>query len=388
LNGMADEIGQSLHRILKMDTVVGLGKTMASISHVPNAWAEVQQAMRHRKLHETNQIIDLNEPMNEDSRAAQYPFMIESDLIHSLFIGLGGDSGRLLNVFFQELKKNSELELFLQQGSLKLLGAIQASIMQSGIIQAGSLYDWGQLYTELLALKEKAILSLQQGYRTHLKVKLFGELELDKAIVRAAREIIGQEAFLVGDVNNGYCKTTGVENLDEIAAALHHAVGLSACEDPASLTTEQWIQLQNLVGELHLLPDAPLRPAVEAIHSAVPGMGRIYNIHPGCAGSIIHAVQLARTIQAFGARLMIGDDSLVGPACTVWQQLAIGLAADWVEALEKPGESDMFEACVNAQATSRTSDGRVTLTELAPGFGLELDHEQLKEKCQDYLMIR
>ncbi|SFM08795.1 Helix-turn-helix domain-containing protein [Paenibacillus sp. 1_12] len=154
LNEMAAEIGQSLHRILKMDTVVGLGKTMSSISQVPNAWAEVQQALRHRKLHESNQIIDLNEPMNEDNSAAKYPFTVENDLIHSLFIGLGDDSRRLLNVFFQELKKNSELELFLQQGSLKLLGSIQSSIMQSGIIQAGSLYDWGQLFAELLALKD------------------------------------------------------------------------------------------------------------------------------------------------------------------------------------------------------------------------------------------
>ncbi|ULL14932.1 hypothetical protein DVH26_11070 [Paenibacillus sp. H1-7] len=79
-----------------------------------------------------------------------------------------------------------------------------------------------------------------------------------------------------------------------------------------------------------------------------------------------------------------GDDSLVGPACTVWQQLAIGLSADWVESLEKPGESDAFEACVTAQATSRTSDGRVNLGGWSPGFGLMLDEKQLRNCSSDY----
>ncbi|MFE5319368.1 enolase C-terminal domain-like protein [Paenibacillus sp. NPDC056579] len=235
-------------------------------------------------------------------------------------------------------------------------------------------------------VRERAQESWDQGYRTHLKVKLFGDTDLDKTIVEAARGIMGPETFIVGDVNNGYRRKKSEESLEEIAAALRslQEAGLNACEDPANLTAPQWIELQSQAGELELLPDEPLRPAIEAARTVLPGMGGIYNIHPGCAGSLIHAVELARKIQGFGARLMIGDDSLVGPACTVWQQLAIGLSADWVESLEKPGESDAFEACVTAQATSRTSDGRVSLGGWSPGFGLMLDEKQLRNCSSDY----
>ena len=39
---------------------------------------------------------------------------------------------------------------------------------------------------------------------------------------------------------------------------------------------------------------------------------------------------------------MIGDSSLIGAACTFWQQLAIGNEASWVEAMEKPRNKMLF----------------------------------------------
>jgi L-alanine-DL-glutamate epimerase-like enolase superfamily enzyme len=242
------------------------------------------------------------------------------------------------------------------------------------------------LENDLEKVRERAQESWDQGYRTHLKVKLFGDIVLDKKIVEAARDVMGPETFIVGDVNDGYRPKKSEDNLDGIVAAMRilQEAGLNACEDPASLTVPQWTRLQHQAGALQLLPDAPLRPAIEAVRTVTAGMGGIYNIHPGCAGSLIHAVELARKIQSFGARLMIGDDSLVGPACTVWQQLAIGLTADWVEALEKPGESDAFASCVISQVTSRTADSQVNMRGFSPGFGLVLDERQLRSCCRDY----
>ncbi|NOV04707.1 helix-turn-helix domain-containing protein [Paenibacillus planticolens] len=153
LKQMASEIGQSLHRILKMNTVIGLGQTVSAISRIPIVWAEVQQALRHRKLDVPNQIIDLNEPMGVHAES-RYPFTLEQDLIHAMLSGLGEESRRLLGEFYLELKVQAELELVLQQGSLRLLGAMQGALMKSDVMQAGSLFDWGQLYAELLALKD------------------------------------------------------------------------------------------------------------------------------------------------------------------------------------------------------------------------------------------
>ncbi|MFE5319367.1 helix-turn-helix domain-containing protein [Paenibacillus sp. NPDC056579] len=173
LKRMASEIGQSLHRILKMDTVIGLGQTVSAIGRIPIAWEEVQQALRHRKLDEPNQIIDLNEPITEYTES-RYPFTLEQDLIHSMFRGLGEESHRLLGEFYLELKAHADRELLLQQGSLKLLGAVQSALMQSDVMQAASLFDWGQLYSELLVLKDSD--EMQTWFAGRIMEPLMAEL--------------------------------------------------------------------------------------------------------------------------------------------------------------------------------------------------------------------
>ena len=107
----------------------------------------------------------------------------------------------------------------------------------------------------------------------------------------------------------------------------------------------------------------------------LPGMGGIYNIHPDSSGSIIDAVTLAKRIYEIGARLMIGDDSLIGPAATVWQQIAIGLGAEWVEATEKEKESRFYYDAVEDIPT----DSRSNPISVKPcyGFGIYLDEKKL-----------
>ena len=84
---------------------------------------------------------------------------------------------------------------------------------------------------------------------------------------------------------------------------------------------------------------------------------------------------------------MIGDSSLIGPACTFWQQMAIGLGASWVEAIEKPQESDVFEKCVSKMSTEIGKDGRSRITKLRPGFGIEMDEEKLKDMADNYVKL-
>lgn len=83
---------------------------------------------------------------------------------------------------------------------------------------------------------------------------------------------------------------------------------------------------------------------------------------------------------------MVGDDSLVGPACTAWQQLAIGVGADWVEAIEKKEDSALYNDCTIASPTKKMSNGYYALNE-TPGFGLVLDEERLKKECGLYMEV-
>lgn len=223
---------------------------------------------------------------------------------------------------------------------------------------------------------------------TYLKVKLFGKNELDKEIVKTARKVIGSERFLIGDVNRGYRKNNSQITLEEIANKLNklHRCGLDACEDPAQLSNEEWVELQKTVNPLELVPDYPMRPALKAYQKFNPEMGEIFNIHPRCTGSILDAVCLGKKVKDSGRKLMIGDNSLIGPSCSNWQQLAVGLEAEWVEALEKPDESDVFLKCI-IDKTTKMSNGKIEVSRKSPGFGIRVDDGLLKKSADDYLFL-
>ena len=224
-----------------------------------------------------------------------------------------------------------------------------------------------------------------QNLHTHLKVKLYGKPAVDAAVIRAARSVYGPTAYIVGDVNMGYrsAKTDSLDRtIPQITAAMIalRDAGLSACEDPAEMTPAEWATVQAKVGKLELLPDVPLRPSWKALQQINPAMGRVFNMHPSCMGSVIETASLGRTIQSWKRRLMVGDASLVGPACVAWEQIAIGLGADWVEAIEKPQENNVFGECLIANPVKRTAEGKFALPKPAPGFGTVLDTKKLAAK--------
>lgn len=238
------------------------------------------------------------------------------------------------------------------------------------------------LSDDLTQVAQSAEWAREQGISRFIKVKLFGKTELDCAVIQTVRRCCpAGETYLIGDVNCGYRPEAAQVPLETIARAMHalHGAGLDACEDPAFLAPEEWTELQRQVLPLDLIVDYPMRPSRRSVRTIQKGMGNIYNIHPDSAGSIIDAAVLAGRIRELGAGLMIGDDSLVGPSATVWQQLAGGLGALWVEATEKREESDFYYRCVKEIATdSRRSPIAVSLKD---GFGLALDEELLSREA-------
>ena len=78
---------------------------------------------------------------------------------------------------------------------------------------------------------------------------------------------------------------------------------------------------------------------------------------------------------------MIGDSSLVGPACIAWQQIACGIKADWCEAIEKREESTTFFDCLTSSPMETLDDGSKKIKKYMLGFGIEVDVEMLQKKC-------
>lgn len=241
------------------------------------------------------------------------------------------------------------------------------------------------LHKDEAKVREEAERSLEQNLGHHMKFKMYGDKEIDLKLLRIIREVLGDDAVVISDVNKGYKKWQSLEELAEIMNEFRDN-GLNAVEDPAPLTTEQWIALQKMTGDLDLIPDAPMRPAWKGVDVLQQGMGRIINLHPSTMGSFTYTAQLAHKVQEIGAKVMIGDDSLAGPACTAWQQIAIGAGAAWVEAIEKEEDSGNYLKCIVSSATKKEANGYFSLNP-KPGFGLELDEDRLKKVSELYYEV-
>lgn len=234
-------------------------------------------------------------------------------------------------------------------------------------------------------VRAEAEKSIEQNLGHHMKFKMYGNEKVDMKLLHTIRDVLGDEAVVISDVNKGYKKW---QSLDELKSILNRFKdnGLNAIEDPANLKTNQWIELQKMVGDLTLIPDGPMRPAWKGIKTMKPGMGHIYNLHPSTMGSLTHTAQLANKVKEIGAKVMIGDDSLVGPACSAWQQIAIGVYATWVEAIEKKEDSKLYLECLQSTATKKENNGYYSFKP-KPGFGVELDTERLKKVSELYVEI-
>lgn len=226
---------------------------------------------------------------------------------------------------------------------------------------------------------------LAEGPVTHLKLKLFGNAEHDAALIGTARRTAGETCYITGDVNCGY--PADMPSLIRTMKQLH-AAGLNGCEDPAPLDWNGMRELQEALPELNLIPDELMRPAYRTCRTAEPLAGMICNLHPDSMGSLTETVALGRRLKSEKIRFMIGDDSLIGPGCSAWQQIACGLGAEWVEALEKPRESTAFTDCVLFNPVRRDASGLYRIEKTSYGFGLEVDREKLSGKAGIHQSVR
>ncbi|CAI8236357.1 MAG: o-succinylbenzoate synthase [Flavobacteriaceae bacterium] len=232
---------------------------------------------------------------------------------------------------------------------------------------------------------KQAQIAKDQNMHRYVKIKMFGDFETDKKNVTALRKFLGPDAFILGDPNRGYDHVKDLNELSQIMVALHQA-GMDGVEDPSNLKKEELIFLQSNVGKLSIVPDHIMRPAAKSIKYFDERMGNFFNLHPNCMGTFQEINQMAKVIKESGKGIMIGDSSLVGAACTFWQQIAIGNKASWVEAMEKPQEQDAFINCIEEKATQLNAEGKVYV-DFKPGFGLKVNETKLKSLAHKYLNI-
>jgi len=231
------------------------------------------------------------------------------------------------------------------------------------------------LEKEVDMVVKQAQIAMDQNMHRYVKIKMFGDFEVDKKNISALRKFLGPKSFILGDPNRGYKHVTDMKELSEIMVALHKS-GMDGVEDPSSLNKEELIYLQANVGKLSIVPDKIMRPASKSIKYFDNRMGNYFNLHPNCMGTFTEINEISKVIRASNKGIMIGDSSLIGAACTFWQQLAVGNEASWVEAMEKPQEQDAFLKCIKQKATHLNGQGKVEVN-LKPGFGLKVNEKKL-----------
>ncbi|MDA0344843.1 MAG: hypothetical protein O3C54_02665 [Proteobacteria bacterium] len=237
---------------------------------------------------------------------------------------------------------------------------------------------------EDMVVKQAQIAVDQNMYR-YVKIKMFGDFETDKKNISALRKFLGPDSYILGDPNRGYDHVTDLKELSKVLIALNEA-GMDGVEDPSNLKKDELIYLQANVGKLSIIPDHIMRPPSKSIKYFDDRMGNFFNLHPNCMGTFSEVNEISKVIRASKKGIMIGDSSLIGAACTFWQQLAIGNEASVVEAMEKPQEQDAFLQCIIEKATHLNQEGKVE-AKFKPGFGLKVDEKKLLTLVDAHLSI-
>jgi len=306
------------------------------------------------------------------------------------FLGLSiGEAGELLRS--QQVpgtRVHSRRLEFIDMGLLDLSGRLQntPAIELLGLDQRSFVPGlFCVLDNDVEKVKLEVLESIEQNLSHHLKFKMFGNFEVDLNLLKVIRESLGDNSMVMSDANMGYKDWGTLSNLAAIMNEFKDN-GLNAIEDPAEMSIDEWVELQGLVGELALIPDVPLRPSWNGLNVIRPGMGKLFNLHPSVMGSFRHTALMVNKIHEIGSRVMIGDDSLVGPGCSAWQQIAVGAGAVWVEALEKKEDSESYLKGLISSPTKLNENGYVTYTP-TPGFGIELDTEYFKKTTPVYIAL-
>ena len=73
---------------------------------------------------------------------------------------------------------------------------------------------------ETMVIKQAQI-AVDQNMHRYVKIKMFGDFELDKKNISALRKFLGPDSFIVGDPNQGYDHVKDLQELSEIMIALN-----------------------------------------------------------------------------------------------------------------------------------------------------------------------
>ncbi|NOU93940.1 helix-turn-helix domain-containing protein [Paenibacillus sp. LMG 31456] len=153
LNKLAHDYIVSVNNVLRLRITIVMGKISDSIVEIPNVLDQTRKALRFRDLHTTNQMLDMNQFMIENTSLKHFPSELERDIVHAVNMGLEEEAVRLIQQFMIELQSNNSTELMVHQGMMKLLGTLHDTIIKHDV-NLYTLYEGIHLYEQLMQISE------------------------------------------------------------------------------------------------------------------------------------------------------------------------------------------------------------------------------------------
>lgn len=212
---------------------------------------------------------------------------------------------------------------------------------------------------------------LAGGFR-HLKVKLVGDLDEDRARVRAVRTVAPDDVPLQGDANEGYDTPSKAER----AVRVLGDAGLDLFEDPLRGDVAAYRELTAACrgSRARVMVDALARHTADLAAVLRQEAADAVNIHPDQPGSLSRAVQHARLAQAFAVPVHIGGTGYTAVGSAAYQHLA-AVATDG-PCGELGGVFDHHMPASLVQAPLPMADGCVAIPD-TPGLGVTIDQQTL-----------
>lgn len=221
---------------------------------------------------------------------------------------------------------------------------------------------------------------LDQGFKA-LKVKLFGDIEGDCAIVCAIREIM-PDGFLQGDANLGY---KGIDAGREAMKRLGEA-GLTVAEDPFEGSFEDYAAVTREYDQPRVMLDAPSRGWNGIHQSCALHAAHIINLHPNCQGPFSEILGRAAVAQAAGIPVMVGGTGYPGVGSYPHAHLAsvVGLEFPYGDIC---GARDHGFPESSALEMLPVNDGSFAVPD-TPGHGGAINLDVVERLCEETVEVK
>lgn len=203
---LADDLGQTISSLLKMQTTVSMGRLTANVQDLPQLLVFLRSSIRYRDLKADHQVLDLEEMLPSTNDDVHYPFALEKELMQAIRMGQSEQSLSLIESFIHELVRQSSKEKILQEGAMQVLGSMLHTMLESGF-NPHHFFEGYNLYEQLNQLREPE--QMVRFFQTKVispyieGLNEYQDIHMKRLVERVTERI--QERFMSSDISLEEC---------------------------------------------------------------------------------------------------------------------------------------------------------------------------------------